>query len=57
MDIVNEIKLSNYNVCYISCDNAGENLSIKQEMIKRRMFGVKIEYTTPYTPQFNGVVE
>ena len=41
---------------YIRCDNAGENESFQQEAQKRGL-GLIFEYTSPGTPQHNGVVE
>jgi len=57
VEIIKLIRFDNYQVKYIRCDNAGENQVIKKTMIDNEMFGMKLEYTTPYTPQFNGLVE
>ena len=40
---------------YIRCDNTGEH----QEKLRKvcGKYGVQLEYTAPYTPQLNGVVE
>ena len=42
-------------VKYIRCDNAGENQGKLQKVCAS--FGIELEYTAPYTPQMNGVVE
>ena len=39
----------------IRCDNAGENTRHDQDLAKD--YGLRMEYTSPYTPQMNGVVE
>ena len=41
-------------VRYIRLDSAGENLAVAATCKQK---GVIVEYTAPYTPQFNGVVE
>jgi len=43
-------------VKYIRCDNAGENQVLEREC-KELGLGIKFEYTSPDTPQQNGVVE
>ena len=40
----------------IWCDNAGENKNLKQQCINHHL-PTRIEFTAPYTPQQNGVVE
>ena len=40
---------------FLRCDNAGENLLALQSVCDK--FAVCMEYTAPYTPQQNGVVE
>ena len=40
----------------IRCDNAGENRKLK-EILDLEGFNIKFEFTAPYTPQQNGVVE
>ena len=40
----------------IRCDNAGENRKLK-ETLDLEGFNIKFEFTEPYTPQQNGVVE
>jgi len=45
----------NHGVKIIRCDNAGENVKHVQGVT--REFGLRVEFTSPYTPQMNGVVE
>ena len=40
----------------IRCDNAGENLTLQQELIKDGI-DVTFEFVAPHTPQHNGVAE
>ena len=42
-------------VKYLRCDNAGENAKQLQDLCTS--FGIELEFTAPYTPQQNGVVE
>ena len=46
----------NYQVKYIRCDDAGENLKLEEES-KKVGLGVIFEYSAPNTPQQNGKVE
>ena len=62
-DIVDEIievifKINNdgYKVKTIRLDNAGEHMNLQSEC-NRKELGINFEYTAPYTPQHNGVVE
>ena len=41
---------------FLRCDNAGENKSLRDELIKDKP-KIKFEFTSPKTPQQNGVVE
>ena len=43
-------------VCYIRCDNAGENIALQRECEKAGL-GIQFEFTAPGTPQQNGRVE
>ena len=45
------------NLRYIRCDNGGENLNLLGEFGRDLAARIKLEYTAPYTPQQNGVVE
>ena len=40
----------------IHCDNAGENVKLK-EMLNKVQYGIDFEMTAAGTPQHNGVVE
>jgi len=44
-----------HTVKYLRCDNAGEHQAKLQKVCEK--FGIELEYTAPYTPQMNGVVE
>ena len=44
-----------HKVRYIRCDNTGEHQSKLVKVCEKH--GMQLEYTAPYTPQFNGVVE
>ena len=46
----------NYQVKFLHCDNAGENMSA-EEACKEEGLGVIFEHTVPNTPQQNGQVE
>ena len=52
---IEELKNMGHTVKYLRCDNAGEHQSKMAEMCKK--YSVEMEYTAPYTPQMNGVVE
>jgi transposase InsO family protein len=45
----------NKSIEYIRCDNAGEHQNELRNICAKH--GVKLEYTAPYTPQQNGMVE
>jgi hypothetical protein len=45
-----------YAIKYIRCDNAGENISL-DSACKKEAMGINFEFTSPGTPQHNGVVE
>ena len=49
-------KAYGYEVKYLRCDNAGENLKTK-ELCEKKGLGITFEFTAPNTPQQNGVVE
>ena len=44
-----------YTVKYVSCDNAGKHQTKLQKVCEKN--DIQLEYTAPYTPQLNGVVE
>ena len=52
---VGYLKGLDHRVKYIRCDNAGEHQGNLQKVCEK--FGIELEYTAPYTPQMNGVVE
>ena len=39
------------------CDNAGKNKTLKNAFLKSKIKSIKFKYTSPRTPQQNGVVE
>jgi len=45
------------NIRYIRCDNGGENLELKGFLRADLRARIKLEYTAPYTPHQNGLVE
>ena len=49
------LKGMGHTVKYLRCDNAGEHRTKLQKVCEK--FGIELEYTAPYTPQMNGVVE
>ena len=53
--LVTKLKNQGYNIKYLRCDNAGEH---QRQLIDVCIdFGIQLEYTSPHTPQQNGVVE
>jgi len=52
---VEYLKGLEHRVKYIRCDNAGEHQGKLQKVCEK--FGIELEYTAPYTPQMNGVIE
>ena len=52
---VDKLQALGYRIQYIRCDNAGENVTGIQHVPDSA--GIQVEYTAPYTPQQNGVVE
>ena len=57
VELIKHLKTTlNYQVKFIRCDNAGENLKL-EEACKKEGLGVTFEYTAPKTPQQNGRVE
>ena len=53
--LIQQVKKLSHQVFIIRCDNAGENTRHIQDI--SRKYGLKVEFTSPYTPQMNGVVE
>ena len=56
MPFMKELFSTGFKVKFVCMDNACEN-EILQTMIKNKYLGIKIERTTPGTPQQNGVIE
>ena len=56
IEFIKDLKPHGKVVKYIRCDNAGENISFENEC-KKEGLGIKFEYTSPNSPQFNGRVE
>jgi hypothetical protein len=46
-------KAASYNVQYLRCNNAGENVKGLTNICEKH--NIKIEFTAPYTPQQNGI--
>src|SRR5207253_5910824 len=53
--LMNTAKTFDYRIRIFRCDNAGENTRHLMDIAME--FGIKMEYTSPYTPPMNGVVE
>jgi transposase InsO family protein len=49
------LKMLGKRLCYVQCDNAGENTKQLQNACTKR--GIKMEFTAPNTPQQNGIAE
>ena len=54
--IILSIFNTGHKVYKLRLDNAGENWELEDKCLKH-ILGIKFEYTTPNTPQHNGVVE
>ena len=54
--MIRELWNKGKTVKYIRCDNAGENVKLKEEC-DRLNLGIEFEFTAPSTPQQNGIVE
>ena len=55
--LIKEIRSQGKSPKYVRCDNAGENHLISQQLINHELEGVEMEFTSPHTPQQNGIVE
>jgi hypothetical protein len=53
--VIDKAATDGHTVKYIRCDNAGENTKQLKEVCAKK--GVTMEFTSPHTPQQNGVVE
>ena len=56
ISVFNKVKSANHTVKFVRCDNAGENVNQLQDACEG-ITGITMEYTAPYTPEQNGVVE
>ena len=54
-DYLYRLSLEGHHITRIRCDNAKENIKHLEDIAKTKK--IKMEYTSPYTPQLNGVVE
>ena len=54
--LIRELRNKGKVVKYIRCDNAGENIKLKEEC-ERLNLGIEFEFTAPNTPQQKGIVE
>jgi hypothetical protein len=54
--LLTNLKIANRIVKFIRCDNAGENMTMKNDP-EIKSFGIKFEFSSPRTPQRNGKVE
>ena len=55
IDLIKNLKAQEYKVKFVRCDNAGENRTVLMKYLKNE--GILREFTSPNTPQQNGVVE
>jgi hypothetical protein len=54
--LLTDLKIANQNVRFIRCDNAGENMTMKNNL-EIKSFGIEFEFLGPITPQRYGKVE
>jgi transposase InsO family protein len=54
--LLNDLKIANWNVRFIRCDNSGKNMTMKNDP-EIKSFGIEFEFSGPRTPQRNGKVE
>jgi hypothetical protein len=54
--LLTDLKIANRIVKFIRCDNAGENMTMKNDP-EIKSFGIEFEFLGPRTPQRNGKVE
>jgi hypothetical protein len=54
--LLTDLKIANWIVKFIRCDDAGENMTMKNDP-EIKSFGIKFEFSGPRTPQRNGKVE
>jgi transposase InsO family protein len=53
--LISQVKVFKHEIKIIRCDNAGENVRHIQDIAREN--GLLMEFTSPYTPQMNGVAE
>jgi hypothetical protein len=51
-----DLKIANWNVKFIRCDNVGENMTMKNDP-EIKSLGIKFEFSGPRTSQRNAKVE
>jgi hypothetical protein len=51
-----DLKIANRNVRFIRCDDAGKNMTMKNDP-EIKSFGIKFEFSGPRNPQRNGKLE
>jgi len=56
MGFLKQLINSGYNIKFIRCDNAGENVALKQQ-VDNEGLNINFEFTARMTPQQNGKVE
>jgi hypothetical protein len=54
--LLTDLKISNQNVRFIRCNDAGENMTMKNDP-EIKSFVIKFEFSGPRTPQRNRMVE
>jgi hypothetical protein len=55
-NLLAELKIDDQDVRFIRCDNAGKNMTIKDDP-EIKSIGLKFKFSGPRTPQRNGKVE
>ena len=55
-NIFKKVQAAEHMIKYVHCDNAGEKIRHLQDACEKET-GITMEYTAPYTPEQNGVVE
>jgi hypothetical protein len=54
--LLTDLKIANQNVRFIRCDDAGKNMTMKNDP-ETKSFVIKFEFSGPRTPQINGKAE
>ena len=55
-EVLRRVQTAGHSTKFVRCNNMGENIKQLKEACKG-VTGLQMEYTAPYTPQQNGVVE